>query len=89
MRLPNRSQFPSIGSKGGIILTSVVQPPSGGIILMYCPRCKQTDILVSAHAVKPERGDVWLIRGVCIDHPEHTFDDQPRRRQPYFAETIL
>lgn len=51
-----------------VIITSVVQPEVGAIIMTRCPDCHVTDIQVSIHAKKPEKGDLWKFECYCLRH---------------------
>ena len=54
----------------GIVLTAVVQPEVGAVILHHCQGCKRTDIYVSEFAKKPEGGDAWHVEVPCPAHNE-------------------
>lgn len=58
--------------KRGIFITKAVQPETGAIFLHHCPICRKTVILANIWGSKPKDGDVWLMRGVCIDFPPHS-----------------
>lgn len=49
----------------GIHVTAIVPPEQGWPIAMYCPICKETTIVLSPWAIKPERGDYWLMHETC------------------------
>lgn len=54
----------------GIHITGIVQPESGGIIATYCERCRATTFSWGAWYIKPEKGDFFLVNGIC-GNPEH------------------
>jgi hypothetical protein len=56
--------------KAGVVITGLVAPTEGWPIVAHCEICKKTEIILSIFAKKPERGDYWLMRGVCLDE-EH------------------
>jgi hypothetical protein len=49
----------------GIHITSIVPPAQGWLIAMHCPICKETTIILHSWAIKPEKGDYWLMRNTC------------------------
>ena len=46
----------------GIHVTHIVPPAQGWPIAMYCPLCKETTFILSPWAIKPEKGDYWLMK---------------------------
>jgi hypothetical protein len=48
-----------------IHVTAIVPPAQGLPIAMYCPICKETTFMLSPWAIKPERGDYWVINDQC------------------------
>lgn len=59
-RKPQAAWFPA-----GIFVTSIVPPAQGWPIAMYCPLCKETTFILSPYAIKPEKGDYWLMKDTC------------------------
>lgn len=46
----------------GIYVTSITQPADyGWPIACHCDICKTTTFIYSPYAIKPEKGDYWLI----------------------------
>ena len=58
------------GSYAGIQITSIVQPEIGAVMILHCPKCRQSEIVVSEYACKPKRGlgDYWVVRNMCPLH---------------------
>ena len=56
---------------------------------IHCPKCKQTVILLSEWAIKPEKGDMWLLQNMCVDDMRHNIDlppvEYPLVKLPYFV----
>lgn len=48
-----------------IHVTSIIPPAQGWPIAMHCPICKETIFMLSLWAIKPERGDYWLMHDTC------------------------
>ena len=46
-------------------VTAVTPPVQGWPVAMYCPICKETTIELSPWSIKPEKGDYWVINGLC------------------------
>ena len=51
----------------GVNITSIVPPEQGWPIVAHCDLCKKTVIVLSPYAVKPEKGDYFLLKGTCLD----------------------
>ncbi len=60
-----------------VIVTKLTPPESGWPMVFHCFKCKRTVILLSDYAIKPERGELWIIEGLCMDVPEHNLDFPP------------
>jgi hypothetical protein len=54
----------------GIFVTSIVPPEQGWTIAIHCPICKETTFLLSPYAIKPERGDYWIMNQMCANDAE-------------------
>ena len=61
-----------------IILTNVVQPKTGAIMLYHCRTCKQTVIIICEYAKKPDQGEAWRVEDICIDDIRHNLN-YPKR----------
>lgn len=55
----------------GIHITSITPPEQGWPIMAHCSICKKTVIVLSPYASKPEEGDIWSLKGTCLDEDEH------------------
>lgn len=55
----------------GIHLTSITPPEQGWPIMAHCKICKKTVIVLSLYAAKPEKGDIWSLKGTCLDENEN------------------
>ena len=56
-----------------IEITSITPPEVGWPIVCYCPLCKETTIILSLYAAKPEDGDYWKMNPMCLhDNMQHT-----------------
>ena len=64
----------------GCVITSIKPPDEGWPIVVYCEVCEKIEIVLSPFALKPEKGDYWFIRGMCIDP-----DDETATRHNIFA----
>ena len=61
-----------------IVITNVVAPEQGWPIAAHCSKCKRTEIILSLSALKPERGDFWLLEGICLDESEYSVHNMPK-----------
>jgi hypothetical protein len=55
----------------GIHITKIEPPEQGWPIMAHCSICKKTVIVLSPYAAKPEEGDIWSLKGTCLDEDEH------------------
>jgi hypothetical protein len=67
-----------------IILTHIVQPEKGAIMLLHCPNCRSTQIVVNEYTAKPEEGDAWVIEQSCVSHRKPHQPLELRPATPYF-----
>lgn len=45
------------------------QPADGGVVLIHCPVCKNTEILWDRYLTRPkDGGDLWVMRLECLRH---------------------
>ena len=52
----------------GIFVTSITPPADyGWPIACHCDICKTTTFVYSPYAIKPEKGDYWLMQKTCVD----------------------
>jgi hypothetical protein len=51
----------------GIHVTSIVPPEQGWPIAAHCTHCRNTVIVLSPYAKKPEDGDYYMLKGTCLD----------------------
>ena len=52
-----------------VAITAVQQPAQGSVILIHCPECRRSRILLCEWAPKPnDGGDLWIILCPCLHH---------------------
>jgi len=76
--------------KTEIIITSIKTPEVGWPVLLHCPLCGRSEIVLSLWAIKPERGDYFWMEKICIDdemHHQHNmrFAIEPVRPKGIYA----
>ena len=52
-----------------VAITAVQQPETGAVVLIHCPECRTSRIMLCEWAPKPkDGGDLWIVRCGCLHH---------------------
>ena len=65
----------------GIHVTSIVPPEQGWPIAAHCTHCRNTVIVLSPYAKKPEDGDYYMLKGTCLDEEMNVHRKSGRQRR--------